>query len=240
MTDISIDEEAEEGLWYSIDGNDNKAKPWIVEPKRSMGSQYINTHNGAPARALNCNTNVQIGDLSSIFYTTLYSTKDTQKEDCEAPQRVQNVCTKRLLKAEAELLDGTREPDEVHDGFVEGLCMMLTAMNAATSRFEVSTVMSHLMVCNEGTRLTFSHVFGNLLVSQLEATLDKQEIHVRLRTNMSDGETVIWPDSSADDYIHRPDDPIFDITCPYNMVMRFKKSVQHIQSDEENCCVCKL
>ena len=67
MTDISIDEEAEEVLWYSINGNDNKVKPWIVEPKRSMGSQYINTHNGALARALNCNTNIQIGDQCQLF-----------------------------------------------------------------------------------------------------------------------------------------------------------------------------
>ena len=83
--------------------------------------------------------------------------------------------------------------------------------------------MSHLIVYNGGTRLTFSHEFGNLLVSQLDDSLVKQEIDIRLRTNMSDGETVIWPDSSADNYIHRPDDPIFDIMCPYDMVMRFKK-----------------
>ena len=150
----------DEVTWYTIDGNENKVRPWIVEPKRPMGCQYINTHNEALSRTLNCNTNVQIGDPSSIFYTTLYTTKDNQKEDCEAPQRVQNICTRQLLKAEAEVLDGTRQPDEVQDGFVKGLCMMLAAMNAATSRFKVSTVMSHLMVCNGGTRFTFSHEFG--------------------------------------------------------------------------------
>lgn len=222
-TEICIDDKMDEVTWYTIDGNENKVRPWIVEPKRPMGCQYINTHNEALSRTLNCNTNVQIGDPSSIFYTTLYTTKDNQKEDCEAPQRVQNICTRQLLKAEAEILDGTRQPDEVQDGFVKGLCMMLAAMNAATSRFKVSTVMSHLMVCNGGTRFTFSHEFGNLLVSQLEATLDNKEIHVRLRTNMSGGKTVIWPDSSADDYIHRPDSPIFDVMCSYEMAMRFKK-----------------
>ena len=66
-------------------------------------------------------------------------------------------------------------------------------------------------------------IFGNLLVSQLEATLDNKEIYVRLRTNMTGGKTVIWPDSSADDYIHRPVCPIFDIMCSYKMAMRFKK-----------------
>ena len=224
MCKITTEKEDEDLVpWYGIDGKTIMVKPWIVEPKRPMGCQYINTHNMALARVLNCNTNIQIGDPSSIFYTTLYGTKDTQKEDCEAPQRVQNVCTKKLLAAESEVLDGTRHPDEVQDGFVEGLCMMLAAMNAATSRLKVSTVMSHLLVCNGGTRFTFSHDFGNLLVSQLEATLDQKETYVRLRTNMSGGETVIWPDSSADDYIHRPDHPRFDSMSSYEMVMKYRK-----------------
>jgi len=240
VTTITTEKGVEELVpWFGIDGKAIMVKPWIVEPKRPMGCQYINTHNMALARVLNCNTNIQIGDPSSIFYTTLYGTKDTQKEDCEAPQRVQNVCTRKLLKAESEVLDGTRQPDEVQDGFVEGLCMMLAAMNAATSRLKVSTVMSHLLVCNGGTRFTFSHDFGNLLVSQLEATLDQKEIRVRLRTNISGGKTVIWPDSSADDYIHRPDDPSFNTMCSYEMIMKYKKvckTFKEMDSTDASAC----
>ena len=68
----------DEVTWYTIDGNENRVRPWIVEPRRPMGCQYINTHNEALSRTLNCNTNVQIGDPSSIFYTTLYTTKDNK------------------------------------------------------------------------------------------------------------------------------------------------------------------
>ena len=137
-----------------------------------MGCQFINTHSMALSKILNCNTNIQIGDPCQIFYSNFYSSTDTQKEDFEAPQRVQKACSKKLLKVEAQILDGTRQPDEVQDGFVEGMCMVLVAMHAETSRFKVSTVQSHNMVLSGGTRFTYSHEFGNLLVTQLAATLE--------------------------------------------------------------------
>ena len=49
--------------------------------------------------------------------------------------------------------------------------MVLVATNAATSRYKVSTVVSHNMVCTGGTRFIFSKEFGHLLVTQLAATL---------------------------------------------------------------------
>ena len=126
--------------WHVIDGNIFMVRPWIAEPRRPMGCQFINTHSMALSKVLNCNTNIQIGDPCQIFYITLYSSKDTQKEACEALQCVKKACSKKLLKVEAQILDRTRQPDEVQDGFVEGMCMVLVAMHAATSRFKVSTV----------------------------------------------------------------------------------------------------
>jgi hypothetical protein len=32
---------------------------------------------------LNCNTNIQIGDASQVFYSTLYTSKSMQEEDNE-------------------------------------------------------------------------------------------------------------------------------------------------------------
>ena len=124
------------------------------------------------SKVLNCNTNIQVGDPCQIFYITLYSSKYTQKEDCEAPQRVQQACSKKLLKVEGQILDGARQPDEVQDGFVEGMCMVLVVMYAATSRYKVSTVPTHNMVLSGGTRFTYSHEFGNILVTHLAATFE--------------------------------------------------------------------
>jgi hypothetical protein len=39
----------------------------------------------------------------------------------------------------------------------------------------------------------------------MEATLKKQDINVRIRTSKVPGDELkCWPDSLADDYIHRP------------------------------------
>ena len=49
-------------------------------------------------------------------------------------------------------MSGQRSKDEVQQGFVEGLCQMLSAMNAATTRNVISSTMAHLLVCNGGAR----------------------------------------------------------------------------------------
>ena len=73
---------------------------------------------------------------------------------------------------EEEVLDGTRTNDKVQDGFVEGLYHTLSGMNAATSRNVISATLQHLLVSNGGSQFNFSHDFRNLLVGQLEATLE--------------------------------------------------------------------
>jgi hypothetical protein len=51
----------------------------------------------------------------------------------------------------------------------------------------------------------FSHKFSDLLVGQMEATLEGQDINVLTRASkVPGGEFKCWPDSLADDYIHRP------------------------------------
>ena len=62
--------------------------------------------------------------------------------------------------------------------------------------------MSHLMVYNGGTWFKFLHGFANLLISQLEATIDKKDVMVRVRMNLLNGKTVAWTDSSADNYLY--------------------------------------
>ena len=70
----------------------------------------------------------------------------------------------------------------------------------------------------------FSHDFRNLLVSQLEATLEGSPIDVRVQTTKVDGETYFWPDSSSDDYIHCRN--ALDGMCSYVMAMYYKKVVK--------------
>ena len=77
------DNNKNETLWYSLDGSVNTVYPFIILPKRPMGCQYLNSHNTTISYILNCNNNIQIGDASQVFYTTLYTSKSTQEEDSE-------------------------------------------------------------------------------------------------------------------------------------------------------------
>ena len=215
--------------WHRLDGDSIEMAPWMVLPRRPMGCQSINTHNVALSEFLNCNTNIQIGDMSQVYYSTLYNSKSTQAEDSERQQRVGHTIIKRLLRIEEEILEGKRKPEDVQDGFVEGLCRMLGGMNAATSRNVISSTMAHLLVCNNGSRFQFSHDFGNLLVGQLEATLEGRPTDVRVRTNVLKGERIVWPDSSADDYIHRPNHEDIDQLCSYELTMLYKKKYKQFR-----------
>ena len=103
--------------------------------------------------------------------------------------------------------------------------MYLTIWNAGChSRHVISATLAHLIVSQNGTRLTFCHDFGHLLVSQLKATLEGSPVDVRVRTTKVDSETYFWPDSSSEDYIHRPN--ALDGMCSYEMAMYYKKVVK--------------
>ena len=208
--------------WHQLDGTVLEACPFLVLPKRPMGCQFLNTHCDSISSLLNCNTNMQTGDASQVWYSTLYGSKDNQPEDSERQQRIGHQIIKRLLRMQNEVLDGTREQDD-DPGFAEGLCRMLSGMNAATSRTVISSTMAHLIVSYNGTRFVHSHDFVDLLVSQLEAALEGREVNVRLRTNAFKGKSVTWQDSSADDYIHRPNNDELEDACFYQMAMNYKK-----------------
>ena len=108
-----------------------------------------------------------------------------------------------------------------NDAFTKSLCILLSGMWAATSRHVISATLAHLIVSQNGTRFTFSHDFGHLLVSQLEATLEGNPVDVRVRTTKVNGETYFWPDSSSEDYIHHPSS--LNGLCSYEVAMHYKK-----------------
>jgi hypothetical protein len=68
-------------LWYSLNGSTREICPFMVIPRRPMGCQYINLHNSPILKVFNFNTNIQIGDVSQVFCSTLYTSKSTQEED---------------------------------------------------------------------------------------------------------------------------------------------------------------
>ena len=58
----------------------------------------------------------------------------------------------------------------------------------------------------------------------MEATLEGHDITVRIRSSKYDEKIITWPESLADDYLHRPIDNEFEQMCLYEMTSRYKKS----------------
>ena len=65
-----------------------------------------------------------------------------------------------------------------------------------------------------------SHEFSDLLVTQMEATLEGQDTTVRIRSSKYEEKITTWPESLADDYLHRPIDNEFEQMCLYERPVR--------------------
>ena len=92
--------------------------------------------------------------------------------------------------------------------------------------------MSHLFVCRGGTHFKFSHGFGNLLTSQLKATCEGEDVDHRICINKYKGNTIVWPDLSADDYINYPITTSIEHLCSYVFTMLYKKIFNSLKQVE--------
>ena len=242
------DNNKNETLWYSLDGSVNTVYPFIILPKRPMGCQYLNSHNTTISYILNCNNNIQIGDASQVFYSTLYTSKSTQEEDSEKQLRIGRAVIKRIKrvldeKNQSSTTSKCNNEDtttnaipvpQIEPGFGEGLSRLLSGMNAATTRNVISATMAHLIPCNNGSRFVFSHDFSDLLVGQMEATLEGEITNVRIRSNKLNNKTITWPESLADDYLHRPSEDEFENICFYDLTRRYKKNFKSYNTSQFN------
>jgi hypothetical protein len=163
-------------------------------------------------------TIIQIGNSSQIFYSTLYTSKPTQDEDSEKQIRIGHAVIKRIKGV-------LNDNHKGKPSFGEGLSRILSGLNVATTRNVISATMAHLIPCIGGSRFVFSHTFSDLLVGKMEATLEGQEINVRIQLNKLQNKIITLPDSLANDYIHQPIDYKLDQICFYNMTRCYKKVI---------------
>ena len=175
---------------------------------------------------------MQIGDPPHVFYSTLYSSKNTQAEDADRAKRVTVAIIRRLVRYDRLVRAGML--DRVPMGFPEGISRLLSAINAATSRDVVSAPMAHLLICQEGKRFQFSHDFAPLLINQIEDTLAGRDTNSILqRTRKSGkkadggGKEILWLDCLSNDYLYRPYRPQFENMSIYEFTMKYEKQVKN-------------
>jgi hypothetical protein len=99
-----------------------------------------------------------------VFYSTLYTSKSTQEEDSEKQLRIGRAVIKRIQRVlNDQSLGGTLKEQgnqvTLESSFQEGLCRVLSGLNAATTRNVISATMAHLIPSNGGLRFVFSHDF---------------------------------------------------------------------------------
>ena len=184
-------------------------------------------------RKLACNNNVQMGSARTLFYVVHYATKSTQKEDRGVDfEKIGHQVMRRIRKEEVRLSEEEREMltsgNEMSTNycFREGLSRFLLGMSVHLSQDVVSCTMAHLLICQQGSRFTFSHDFKDLLVGQMLNHLkgDDPGYFVLKRRNRSDKENeapILWPDYSINDYLYRPS--ILDAICFYEFGMEYEK-----------------
>eukprot|EP00957_Ditylum_brightwellii_P046859 3556649-Ditylum_brightwellii.AAC.1 len=100
----------------------------------------------------------------------------------------------------------------------------MTGVNALLSRDVVSSTMAHLLISQGGERFTYSHGFSHILLQNIENVLEEKDgMNFRLRRNwnVDTKEAIAWADSSAYDYIHRPEE--LNNLCLYEYTMWYKK-----------------
>ena len=219
-------------IWSSINESSDEVYPFSISPRRSIGSEYLNTFNNDTFSILHCNNNIQLGSAKCLFYVVHYATKSTQKEDRgEDFEKIGQQVIRRIQKEQERLTQEekdalkTSETNNDQYSFREGLSRFLLGMNVHLSQDVVSATMAHLLICQRGSRFTFSHDFKNMLVGQMLNHLngDDPGDFVLKRKNRSDSNEspILWADYSVNDYIYRHE--CLENISFYEFCIRFEK-----------------
>jgi hypothetical protein len=119
--------------------------------------------------------NVQIEGVSQVFYSRLYTSKSTQEEDTEKQLHIGCAVIKRIKRLLDENLDECNQAT-LEPSFCEGLSRVLSGLNAAITKNVISSTMAHFTPSYGGSHFVFLHNFLDLLVGQMESTLEGQDI----------------------------------------------------------------
>ena len=249
--EAELDDESNVTTWYRLNTDPMKSTPYVLQTKRPMGCQYMNTHSIPVSAVFGCNTNVQLGGPVHLFYSTVYAEKSTQKEDSDKHIVIGTQVCRRLWRmrsnAQVNAMQSPQQPGQQIssviestvnnrvENWTEGLALILSGMCASMTKAVCSSPLGHLMVSKDGSRFEYSHDHTNLLVSQVMDALDGKEIACRIRKNRLKvtKKKVLWPDSFTDDYVHRP--LALEELCLYEYTAHYEKECKTWkQIDEED------
>ena len=127
-----------------------------------------------------------------------------------------------------------RQPPE--QSYIRGLINVLIGIRGHVSELTVTPTLASFIV-SHGSRFDFSHGFAPLLLSQMMAFLNGEDIQYTLHRKSRDG--IYWKDIRCNDYLYRSDE--LENFCFYEFTMLFescsnstKKKRKIEESTEDN------
>ena len=88
--------------------------------------------------------------------------------------------------------------------------------------------MAASLVMTGGDRFIFSHYFAELLLGQMEAVLQGEDVSFICRKCKDrNNKNVQWPDILANDYLYRPD--IFNPLCFAEQISKYSKAYKQVK-----------
>ena len=186
--------------WFNIMGVRESYFPITSELKREVTDVFMNTYNRAATIAIGSNTNVNTGEIRTVFYCTTYSSKNTQEDDQESFKRVIDTFIRRTAKKRRELeamgIEGGEELDDAREGFKN----IYVGILANTQAHVISATLAHYIVCH-GSRFRYSHDFVFIPVSQYEHYFRNVAIWTPLQRSRSG---TFFMGSNIVNYVMRP------------------------------------
>ena len=154
--------------WFTWQGEEKKRQLFIYEGKRSHEDCYMNTYHPVASFIFGSNSNVTHAiDGGSVMYITLYTSKDTQKDDRKNYAEAAKIMVNKLNEKIETLNDeGGREDNvtNLNNGpIVSGLKALIGASFIATGSRIVSSTMAAYLTRNH-SRFQFSHKFSQIPV----------------------------------------------------------------------------
>ena len=103
-------------------------------------------------------------------------------------------------------MEAVGEERDVDSYWLDGLSMLLSGINAASSKTVTRVPMAASFIMKGGDRFIFSHNFAELLLGQMEAMLSGDDVSFICRKcKDKNNKKTQWADVSSNDYIHRPE-----------------------------------
>jgi hypothetical protein len=232
--------------WYHLDGSYHNVCSYEILAKRDSWDVFVNVNNPVVSEVLGYNNNVCMGNINTLYYCTLYTSKSNQEEETYPYMKALEAVASRLRRVQENESESNISSRQV------GLRHLLSGINSHISSSVVSATMAWYLV-QHGTRFHFSHEFKPLLLTQFEAWYDGESYSQRIRhrkkrnkpkygdssrrrshmqsrgQDNSDEETEVWMDSSVSNYLNRPTpdgDNIFEnmslweYECKYEMMLK--------------------